>query len=414
MSQIKQFSNKSVFFKYLSSSILGSAVGIFTGFFTYRYIEPSLLGIWALFTVYEVYASFTRLGIINGLGRELPYLYGKNKVEEATKMASAALYYSLLSNVLLLLALPYVLTNKSIDWSNTNYILAFIVIFIRLVLSSYTSYLSVTFRTNQSFNDLSRIVNILTILRLVSLVLIIFLGFLGVLIRELLLPFFEMVLMHLKRPINVLPKFSKNLIFQLFKTGFPLFLVSYLISFADTIPRLFLIKFATIEQLGLFSPIIIVLGLAIMLPNAISSYMYPKMSFTYGFTQDRGKVWRIILLTAVASLISSFPLFLGVFFLADYVYIIFPKYSEVSPYLKIASFAILFIGYKIGGLSFAVLKSWWIMIINGFAHLLLSVVSLFVLHLFITDVLKVASLALVFSYGFMYFFSICLAYKATH
>jgi len=80
---INRISFKSTFIKYLSSSVIGSLVGIFSGFFTYRYISPSLLGVWSVFLVYEVYSSFTRFGIINGFGRELPFLLGKNEIGKA-------------------------------------------------------------------------------------------------------------------------------------------------------------------------------------------------------------------------------------------------------------------------------------------------------------------------------------------
>lgn len=414
MNEAKQFSFRSVFFKYLSSSLLASIVGIFTGFFTYRYIEPSLLGIWALFTIYEGYATFTRLGVINGLGRELPYLLGKGEVDEAEKLASTALSYSLFSNLILLIALPIFINDKSIDLSDYNYILTLLVSLLRIFSSSYSSYLSVTFRTNRSFNDLSNINNILTLFRLIFLLLVVYFGFIGLLIREILLSMIEMVLMHWKRPIRVLPKFSKSKLIKLVKVGFPLFLVSYLFSFVETIPRLYIIKFGSIDQLGLFSPIIIIQGLAILLPNAISSYMYPKMSFEFGASQDKSKIWRIVLLTSITSLVSGFPLFISVYFLADYVYLIFPKYAEVSDYLKIASFGMLFIGYKSSGLSFSVLKSWSTMIFNLLIYLLVSVLSLVLLHAYISDVLKVASLSMVISFGFMYLFTFFLSYRVTH
>jgi O-antigen/teichoic acid export membrane protein len=410
----KQFSYRSVFFKYFSSSILSSFVGVFTGFFSYRYIEPSLLGIWALFTIYEVYATFTRLGVINGLGRELPYLLGKGEADGAKKLASTALFYSLFSNLILLSVLPIVINDKSIDWNDYKFLLSFLVIVVRQFLSSYTSYLSVTFRTNHSFNDLSNIQNILTVFRLISLMFVVYFGFIGLLIREFLSSLIEMSLMHWKRPINVSPKFCKRDLVRLVKVGFPLFIVSYLFSFIETIPRLYIYRFGSIEQLGLFSPIIIMLGLAMLLPNAISSYMYPKMSFEYGASQDKSKIWRIILFTSIASLISSFPLFISVYFLADYVYLIFPKYAEVSDYLKIASFGMLFIGYKSSGLSFSVLKAWSTMIFNVLVYLFVSIFSLVLLHAYISDVLKVASLSMVISFGFMYFFSFFLSYRVIH
>jgi O-antigen/teichoic acid export membrane protein len=403
-----------VLIKFLSSNILASTVGLFTGFFTYRYLEPSLLGIWALFTIYEVYGTFIRLGVINGLARELPYLLGKGEAKEAKELASTSLFYSLFSNLILLLALPIVLNDKSINWNDYNFIFSFFVVFVRLLISSYTSYLSVTFRTNQNFNDLSNIQNILTVFRLISVLFVVYFGFIGLLLREFLYSLIEMSLMHQKKPINVLPKFGRSDLIKLVKVGFPLFIVSYLTSFIETIPRLYILRFGSVEQLGLFSPIIIVLGLSMLLPNAISGYMYPKMSFEYGASQDRSKLWRIVLLTLKVSLISSFPLFMFVYFLADYVYLIFPKYAEISDYLKIIAFGLFFNGHKSSGLAFSVLKSWSTMILNALIYLLISVLSLFLLHFCISDIMKVASLSIVISFGFMYFFTFFMAFRVTH
>jgi O-antigen/teichoic acid export membrane protein len=223
-----------------------------------------------------------------------------------------------------------------------------------------------------------------------------------------------MSLLHWKRPFSVLPIFNKKELTSLIKIGFPLFIVSYVTSFVDTIPRLYLLKFGSIEQLGLFSPIIIMLSLAVLLPNSISSYMYPKMSFQYGISKDKNKIWQIILLTLIISFISSLPLFLLVYFLSDYVYLIFPKYSAVSPYLKIASFSILFIGHKSGGISFSVLKSWWMMILNGLIYFIITLVSISFLHYFISDVLKVAAISIVISFGFMFFLTLYLSFRVTH
>jgi len=76
---------------------------------------------------------------------------------------------------------------------------------------------------------------------------------------------------------------------HLMKIGIPLFAVSYSSSFADTLPRLYIMNFREVRDLGLFSSIIVILGLGLVLPNAISSYRYPKMSYEYGLTGDKYK-----------------------------------------------------------------------------------------------------------------------------
>lgn len=413
-SLLDYLSLRSIFIRYLSSSIISAAIAIFSGFFTYRYIEPKFLGIWALFSVIEVYATFTRMGIINGLGRELPYLLGKGETDIANNLAATALFYSLFSNLFLFLITPLLIINSISNWTNEFYILSFIVIIFRLIFSSYTSYLTVTFRTSENFNSLSKIQNILSILRLLSIPLISLIGFWGLLLREFLISLIEMILFHIRRPLNIKPVFSLKAFLILLKVGFPLFIVSYLTGFIDTLPRLFLIKYGTIEQLGLFSPITIMIGMGFLLPNAISSYMYPKMSYEFGKGQNILTVWKTIKITAIVSIGSGILLFLGTLFFVDYFVLLFPNYLNIIPYLKISSISLVFIGYKSVGLTFAVLKSWWLMFLNVFVYFIISLISVFIIKCFTEDILEIASYTIVATYSFMFVFSISLSYYITH
>ncbi len=402
------------FFRYLSSSIFGSIISLVTGFFTYRYIEPSLIGIWALFSILEVYSTFSRLGVINGLGRELPYLLGKNKLDEAKKIASTALGYSILSNSFLFIILPVFIYSFEFDPNNSSHICSLLVIIFRVLFSSYTNYLSVTFRTGESFIDLSKIQNVLSGIKLLSLPLVIYWGFYGLLLRELLLSLLEMVFFHIKRPLKVKVGLEKISFLSLIKVGFPLFIVSYLFGIIETFPRLYIAKFGTISDLGLFSPVIIILGIAVILPNSIVSYMYPKMSYEFGQHDNKRKLWDVVKFTALISLLSSIPMCLVVYFVADQVTWLFPKYTASVPYLKISAFSLLFIGYKSSGLTFSVLKSWNVMILNSIVFLLVSTFSMFIIQIYFKDALEVASYSIIITYGFMFFFSLGLAYFELH
>lgn len=402
------------FFRYLFSSIFGSVTSLFAGFFTYRYIEPVFLGIWAFFSILEVYSTFSRLGVINGIGRELPYLLGKNMLAEARKLASTALGYSIISNLFLFIIVPIFVFSFYFNAHNIYHILSLIVIVLRILFSSYTSYLSVTFRTGESFIDLSRIQNVLSVIKLFSLPLVIYWGFTGLLIREFMLSFLEMIFFHIKRPMKVRIELDRFSFISLVKVGFPLFMVSYLVGVIETFPRIYIVKFGTITDLGLFSPVIVILGLAVILPNSIVSYMYPKMSFEFGLHESRVKLWKVVKFTAIISFLSSVPMFIVVYVLADQVTWLFPKYSASVPYLKISSFALLFIGYKSSSLTFSVLKSWKSMIINTLVFLAVSVLSIIILKQFFSNVLEVASYSIILTFAFMFFFSLYLSNRAIH
>jgi len=409
-----KFKNNIVLIKFLSSNIFSSIIGIFTGFFTYRYIEPSQLGIWGVFAIIEVYFSFTRFGIINGLGRELPFYLGQDNQEKSNSIAQTALSYSLWSNLILIIVIPLVLKINNINLSNLYYGFSLIVVMLRLVLNSYSSYLSVTFRTNSNFNDLSNLTFFQSGIKIFSLFFVYKFGFWGLLIREFLLSLTETSLLHYKRPLKITPKFNSKLFIELFKVGFPLFIVSYLSGIVDTFPRLYILKYGTTEQLGLFSPIIVVLGLSIILPNAISSYMYPKMAFSYGSTSNGLQLWGIIKKTALLSILTSIPISISVYFGADLIGLFFPKYIDSVFYLKLSSISMLFVGFKAGSISFSVMKNWAMMFLDVILFFFFSCIGLLVFNYFYSDVLLVASLSLILTNVTMFFATLVLSYITTH
>lgn len=357
--------------------------------------------------------SFSRLGVINGLGRELPYLLGRGNKEQALNLSSTSLYYALSSNLILLALVPIILYSDFYNYNDKRYFFALFVFIGRILFSSYTAYLSVTFRTSKNFEDLSNIQVALGILKLFSVLFVYLYGFYGLLFRELLMSIIEMIFYHWKRPLNIMPYFSWKALKHLMSIGFPLFAVSYLFTFADTLPRLYIIKFGRVSDLGLFSPIIVTLGLAMILPNAIGSYMYPKMSYEFGLTGDKNKLWKIVKLTVLSSLFAGIFLFVSIFFLSQYVEILFPDYTNIEPYLRLVSFGLIFVGYKASGLVFSVLKAWKAMFFNAGFYIMICLISLLFLHIIYDDILKVASLSIVFSYSASSIVAFYLAYRLT-
>ena len=399
--------------KFLGSNIFSAIIGIFTGFFTYRFIEPSQLGIWGVFVIIEVYFSITRLGIINGLGRELPFYMGLDKQEMANSFARTALSYSLWSNLFLLIIIPLTLKFRNIDLSNNFYLFSLIVLIYKLILNSYSSYLSVTFRTNNNFNDLSDLTFLQSLIKILTLIFVFYFGFWGLLLREVLLISTETALLHYKRPIRVGPKFKLNLFRELLKIGFPLYAVSYISGAVDTFPRVFILTYSSAEQLGLFSPIIVVLGLSLIIPNAISSFIYPKMAYAFGVSSDRSEIWSLVKKTAFLSVLVSLPLAILIYFGSDFISILFPKYEKAIDYLKLSSVSVIFSGFKASSISFAVIKSWRIMIIDVFVYFIISISSLFLLKLVISDILLVATFSIAFTNFLMFVITLSLAYRAT-
>ena len=419
MTSLKSFSQRhKTPLKFLNSTLLLYGVTLLTSVVTYRYIGPEYLGIWATFTTFSTLATFLRLGIVNGMNRELPYYLGKKEPEKAYAYAETTLAYTLFTIVLIvitgILFFCFYDFGKHGEYS-VSYKYAAIVFFFHVAVEPYSSYLSGTFRTNDSFDKLSNIQAVQALLRLITLVLVIKLGFNGFLYREAFMVFIGGILLHVLRPLpQIRPKYSWPLFVDLFKIGFNIFLASYLATFVDTFPRLYIIKEGTPIDLGLFSPVLVILSIVYLIPNTISSYLYPKFSFAYGNGESRLYFWKKLKQLLLLSLAIGVVFSLGVNLCIDYVIRFFPKYTGSLPYIKLMTIGMLFLGYKICGMIFNIFKLYIWMWISPIVYALIMGGALLVMNSFCQDKLTVASVSLIITNACMLVYYIIATYYVTH
>lgn len=403
---------------FVNSTIFVTLVGLITSVITYRYVAPDYLGIWVTLTTFTVYTTFLRLGIPNGMNRELPYFLGKNDTEKAYSSAETTLAYSFyITGVLTLLALGFIFFfdygkygTYEVSYRHAMYVIVF-----QVISEPYSTYLSGTFRTNDNFKKLSDIQMIISLVRLVSVVFVYFWGFQGYLLREFVCSLVNLALLHIWRPLpQIKPKFSLPIFKNLFSVGFRMFLVSYAASFIGTLPRLFIINDGTSKELGLFSPVIMILTMVVLIPNTLNQYLYPKFSFAYGENSDRVVLWKKILLVYVLSVIISLVVSIIIYFSIDYIIRIFPDYTEAAPYIKLACLPALFVGYNLGNVLCVVLKEWKWLWIYTILYGILQLSSLYLIGYFVNDALETVIYSLLITYMIMFFYSIYITYRITH
>lgn len=377
--------NKTIL-KFLSSSLLAVPISLITGFITFRKIDPYSMGIWGTLTIFESYSNFLRLGIVNGMNRELPYALGAGNHEKAIKYAETTYSYTAVNIGILLTLIPiFVFKFKS----NELYLATLGVVATRVVLSFYTTYISGTFRSDDQFNKLSNIQFIILVLTLVLCPLVL-LGYHGYLIYQLLLVISNTILLHYFRPFHLKPKFHRIEFAQLFKIGFPIFITSYLVTIIDTFPRLYIVKYGNEKLMGLYAPILMLLGTVSLLPNVLATYLYPKFSFRLGKSNDAKGVWKRLIKLYTVSIAFISVLIIGAFFLLDYFISFFPKYSESLPYLKLSLFICPFVMYKLGNMLNAIFKNYRYMILYVIIYGLVQVATIIIGAYLLSDVLKIA------------------------
>lgn len=381
--------------KIVSSSFLAMPVNIAVSFITFREIEPYFMGIWATMVVFETYANILRFGVVNGMNRELPYAMGAGKEEDARTYAQTTLIFNLFSTVLLWSIVPFIVSNFEL---NSTYLACMSVNLLRVSLTFYTTYLAGTFRTTDNFNKLSNIQFTMIGVHLLLSPLIIFFKFNGYLLMQGMMVITNTILLHLYRPFNVRPRFNLQAFFLLIKTGFPLFITSYLVSFIDTLPRLFIINFGNEILLGLYAPVLMIINAFSILPNTLGTYFYPKLSYLFGKTNRAILIWHKIIKIYLVSFIFMVPLIVVAYLVMDDFIKFFPKYLDSLPYMKIGLLAGPFVLSKLGNLVNVILKKVNYMGVFVAQYAFFQFIYLFIFYNYITkDILYCAIWTQVFT-----------------
>ena len=422
VNEVKQLNKSKQRFKtplrFLNTTLINSAVNFVLGFITFRYIAPDHLGIWGTFSTFTVYATFLRLGIPNGMNRELPYYYGKGDNKTAMKCASTTLSYSLFTTLIAILGAAVFFVLYDFDRFgdlSKDYFFTAIVFWITVIIEPYTTYLSGTYRTSDNFDRLSTMRNIKTVLQTVTILLLVLWGFTGYLIRQLILALFDTIYLHIYRPLKQIAiAFDWSIFKKLFTVGFQLFIVSYIGTFVDTLPRLYIIHDGNAEMVGLFSPVIILSGIIFLIPNTLSQYLYPTFSYSYGKGYDRLYFWKKMRLLLWLSLLIGTVAAAVAYFLVDWLLLLFPKYTASSMCIKIACCGFAFIGYKIGSMLCSIFKEWKWLYISGISYAIVQITTLLIVKMYVNDPLLVSSIAMSLTAILMFFVTFYIAYHVTH
>jgi len=379
----KYFKKNKSFLKYFSSNVLSVPVSLVTGFINFKNIDPIFMGMWATVTIFEVYSSFLRMGVVNGMNRELPHALGQGDYEKGNKFAATTQMFSIFNGLILLLLAPIIISSLDLD---ETYFACITVVLIKACLSFYTTYLTGTFRSDDQFGKLADITLIGLCAKLLFCPLV-FLGFNGFLVFELILILINSFLLHKFRPIRIKPKFYFPEMVRLVSTGFPLFATSYLLGVFDTLPRLFIMKDGAEQLLGLYTPILMLVNTMMIFPSSIINFLYPKFSYQIGQKISAVSIWnkyfKVVILTFLGIFIVVFP----AYFVMDFFGIIFPKYSASVPYLKVALLICPFLVYKMGNTINSVLRKPKYMVYYTFFYGGVQVISYYVILQNMNDVL---------------------------
>lgn len=322
---------------YTASSLLKSAINIFAGFLVLRWVSPTDMGIWQWAMIFNAYAQILNLGIPTGLNRELPFLQGAGKHSEAENLAASAQLFSILCAAFSFLTLLIIGIAMFINGSDTKTLFAIIGVGLIISTSFYNGYLVVLFRSNAAFNKLSKVYLLEAVLLIGLLPLIFLFNFLGLVAYYVIGAVFLAILTHAYRPVRVRGIFNLQQLLHLGKIGLPIFTLGYLQGISKTFPKLILLNLGGKALLGLYSPVYAIVNAMMLIPKSLTQFLYPKMNYRLGKTNDPRLLWPMITKTSIYLFVFFFVAFIPIWFLLPYaINHFFPKYIESTLACQIA------------------------------------------------------------------------------
>ncbi len=271
-----------VLIKFTGSQVLYNGLRMVAGFLVVRMIAPEIYGAFSGVGVFLGYVLLGHFGIINGLGRDIPFELGKNNQLLVKRLASLGLWVSYLvgaiASFIFLLALLYqVLYGTQSD----------VIVYASYTIISFfyllnKQFLPVLFRTNNEFDTLSKINIGMAFVNIASVSLVWGYGFYGLCLRAVLLICIEFILLYYYRPINVSPHWDTKLAISQIKTGLPIYAVGQVRPLWATVQNNLIFSMGGPLQFGYFALANIINGALGVIPNAISQVVYPKMSIQLG------------------------------------------------------------------------------------------------------------------------------------
>jgi len=294
---------------FSGSSILSGVIVIVCNFTILRWLPPNEMGIWQTALLVQTYATFVSLGILNGLGRELPFLLGSGDEKRAYGVANSAMTFAIGCGVALTLAGLGI----SLLWPGWQLSLRLAIFsnFLATGIAQYQGFLLGLYRSSNSFRKLAAIYLIGSFLQVFTLPLVVNYGLEGLCIRLLIITITPVIIQHIWRPIKTKLAFSIPDLMFLFRTGAPILFFSYVSTAIMALDRLFLANMATASVLGYYALAGYVYSGMAIIPSSLGHYIYPRMAFRLGKTSDPSHIWGLAWKSSTLNALLAVPVFLG-------------------------------------------------------------------------------------------------------
>jgi len=348
---------------YTAAAILSQVVQMGCGLVVLRWLPPEQMGVWLTLQAAEAYALFVRLGVINALNREYPFLRGQGKDADAILHVRVTASYMAGCAAVVgagFLGASLLLSERGADWH-----WALPCFSVHVAGGLWRSFVEVTFRSSGDFMRLASLQLTAAGLQVVSLPFVAFCAFPGFCLRAVLLAVVLTPLWHVFRPVKGSMVWDWPILLKLLREGLPLFLSNYLNGISVQLPRMVLLMAGGVGLLGFYAPVAAVIAIGTLLPSTILSYLLPRQNFEYGRGRGAAELaaagWR----RAFQLTIVLLPVGVGGAIVAQQLVAHWlPEYTAAIPALLYAGVIVVISPLRLATSLFSTLRAWTPMIVH--------------------------------------------------
>jgi O-antigen/teichoic acid export membrane protein len=318
-----------VVIRYASAQLLSKGLNMISGFLVIRLLKPEDVGFYNGAGIYLGYIFLGHFGVLNGLGRDLPFYMAKGNESKASSLASSSWVLSVIlssiASIIFILFGIYNFIYQSKIYSLVYFSYAISGFFVLM----NSQFLPQLYRTNEDFKSLAKQNSKFGLSNLFTVVLVSIFGFYGLIFRGVFLSIFQFYLLYVNNPIKLNWKYAISDFNELFKTGFPIYLIGHINSLWTTILYQVIFKTGGAVYFGLYSIASIIQGAIGIIPTAFGVITYPRMTTMFA----NGYLLRDIIISNLKLMIFQFLflLFTAIIIsisLPYFIPIILPKYND--------------------------------------------------------------------------------------
>jgi len=299
-------------------------------------LEPEGMGYYSIVITIASYGAFLQIGLMSGLTRELPVSLGQGKKLKGLNLVGETTTAVMFIQSILLVI--YFIIIFSISFDDNIMKSAFFLAGLVVIPSQLLSMVMLRLRSEQRKLAFSFLYFITTLSSVgLGYIAVIYFGFKGAV--------WVFILVNLSAFIIVSAKFLSKVnyfyfdykeIAYLVKIGFPVMLAGVAISLFITMDKIFLIRYSTVEDLGIYQIALLPMIFGITVQSMVNQITTPKLLFDFGAGSSLSNLYKQVLI--ISFFVMIFMIFLGPFIVFILSFIIkgwLPLYLEALPLISI-------------------------------------------------------------------------------